>query len=1337
MNPNDPNRIQEHYEDEFNRLSERKPAETKDSLRDLESNHSGPTGGSKSSLQEQEQSGGGGIINNYTGRYSSGGSRSIKGVFNKRNGVAGTIITIALLALGIGSSFLGGTLAPLMAVHNITDDLNDQLSALETGTNTLFRRKIRPLTGEQETSFGCTKAGSTLSMKCRFSTMSKKTIQRLEAVGFTIEGEEKLLGRMKPTKITFQGVSYGPDDFLKALGTEQEIFRAHLRANNMKFIGLSGNTFVRRALGKFGLKLSPPELSGSYEDRVNRLLALKGGGDTLSSPTFSEARDDKGNRLQTPSGEDAFHMDGDTSSDRVLFSEADTKKALDAFDKVGGMKNSPTHFKPGQINAIKAVNAFAIADQICDLRNMVGAATIAAKVSNAAQLASFAIDLASFAGKMKAGDIDAEEAEYVQRMFTDPDNRKTIDGLIDRGGDQYDADEISNPTYGMNAMDSELYKMSAGGGVAPTSTVDRNYSLGFGTNSTLKSGARFIGAFDKVSSFGTDTSACRIIQKKWMRRVGALAGVILGGVSFGGFNLISGSISAAIFISTQAVGWALKSAMQSDLITETLLKEASVERGSAFWTGMSVILGQAALSRGMMPASTDEILAYQQQQDVTRQKYLALERQDAHPLDIRNPYSLVGTTAFSIYSHIPNSMSGANLSSIATSVSSFALGGLGSILQPYSAKAASLDPSRFEQCDDDTYKEIGINPDVQCNIRYVMPQRVLDIDPIEAAEYMEDNEYVEENSTTGLPKGYTPPDPSKEHNIARQFVMGIVDGFYDTRDYKNDYGKFLDFCVYRALPFGETYEEFEQIANGAGRDWGTGKKCRENSPMIDYFRAYTFYISANDDLDEGAVEDDCDDGISGSGAALSESDVKKLITTSYKLPEADSAEASKLAEQLRSNSDGLWAAKALLEGERVAKSKGFDVKEYLSTAWMWAEMGPGGRPDPYMINCNDIPSASHVSNICHGERTGFQVAGYQAQDRASQFREVYDKIYSESDLHRVMQNVIENSSKTESIWSYKDESQRARLAEYFDIDDLDSASVNDIASGQDLFNARTQIVTLIVGKDPAMVAALNSYAVSDGDLINAIENAGSSGYMYGSSYYDANFRKRLSNMMLALHMIDDGKGAGGSMACASDMAFDVGRGAGEGLRAIWGGVGEKTITQKFDELAAGVNPNWYAYGIENFGTNGGHTGTDIGMEPYSPVYSPVEGIVVCERNGVGEGAGNGGPACAGAADYSLTGGYGCTTAAGVIKGKPGGAGTVMIKITKNGVETGDVLVLGHLASSLVKLGDKVSPNQQVGTTGCMNGFHVHVEYYIQAPGQTSTGWKLVDPEVYLGRGSNA
>lgn len=847
-------------------------------LRDRE-NREAANGGSSDkdktdSVQSQEAKGGG-FRNKFTGGQNQKQSlrdRAKGFITNKKKGPATLIIVIILGAMGFGGLFFGGTLAPLFFIKNVTLDLNDQDFALKKATDKLFRHKIGPFSDSDKTTLGCTAAGAKLSKKCAFKTLSANHKKRLESFGFTIEGDDLFAGRTKPTRITFDGVEYSPEEFRQALRSNRKLFEAVYRADNMSFIGLRSKTFVDRVLKKYGKTLSTPDISGSYKERVEQLKQLYNGDGSSRTPKFSDAEDAEGNRLQK-NGEDAFYLDGDNGIDsdgnKILFTEAETKTFTENLKGVGDISKTPTHFSPGKMKAYRALSVLGIADGVCDFRNMVGSATVAAKVANSAQLAGYALDMAAFTGKLQLGTATPEDAEFIQRVFNDTDARKTLVGWKE-SGDEFVEGEVTNPTFGKNAMDSELYKMSANGGVAATSVVDQNYSLGFGSDSFLAGVGKFLNMFDRITSANNaiDDSACNTIQKWWVRGLGYVGGVILGGITFGGFTVLNTAIQVGLFIATQAVGWLLNAALQNNLITDTLLEEASVERGSAIWTGMSVVLGQTAQARGMMPGDAEEIVAYQLKQDVARQEYIAFERQQANPLDISNPYSLTGTVAFSIYSSLPKNTSEMTLTSAVKGAASLVSDGFGSLISPYSANAASLNPARFEQCDDKSYADIGISADVQCNVRYVMPSESIDVDPIEVAQWMEDQGYVEPDTTTGFPKGYTPPDGAKEQSIAKQFVMGVVDTFYDTRDYgertdpitgeglgeRNDYGVYLDYCVYRALPFGETYEEFGQV-NEVSHEWRTGENCRKtDDAAINMFRAYTFYLSANDDLDEGPIE---------------------------------------------------------------------------------------------------------------------------------------------------------------------------------------------------------------------------------------------------------------------------------------------------------------------------------------------------------------------------------------------------------------------------------------------------------------------------------------------------
>ena len=1473
----------------------------------------------------------------------------------RKKGPAATVILGLVIGLVLGGGFFGATLAPFMFISNVTLDLNDPASAIETRTvKQIAKTQFSTDSGSDKISAGCGLVGAKLSMKCKFKSISPWLEDKLKSVGIEVEGEKKIGGRTMPESYKYKGVSYTAEEFSVAIkGENPELWSAYRKALNMNWLALKGKTFITKVLGKFGLTDNPPELTGDHDEKTKQLMNGESGSANSGDPTFTEKVDADGNNVTDPDTKEQIWVEDSTGNEYTTSGkEARIKEVAVPNQVIDGSSKPMSQLTVESLeNITKGINVIGMADAACSIRNMIGSGTLAAKISNAEQVAKYAMPIASLVGKLKAGDATAEDAQVIQEFFNNTDARKTITGLIEgkTENDKPTAGNVANPNFGKNAMDSELYKMSVGGGVAQTSESESSYSLGFGPKTIFQSivstGLNVTNLLDNAPGVST----CKIIQSGYVRAAGIGVGIAAfvasaffseTGIGLGALALLAGKAVAtivAITAFTMAITHVTNAALSGNLISD-VMEYAPVDRGSATWTGLSVLFGTSSQMRGMMPGSADQIVAYQQDQNEERQQVIAFERQQSNPLDITNQYSLTGSIVAAMGTHFSSS-SESGLSSLPTSLSSFVFGGLTSSLSPYTTYAASMDSDRYKQCDDTAYQEIGIDADVQCNVRYIMPEQSMALDPLEVAQYMEDHKFIEPDSTTGYPKGYTPPAPEKLQSGAMNMVKGVVKSYaegiigtvYNISDtnyekkyndpYQNEeggalngakYAKFLDYCVYRAMPYGKTYEEDGSIFGEVGQGWIDGSECRRTDDEdINNFRMYVFDMSVNDDLD-GPVTADCppgstststtassganvptaeaintmikksadanstksplegkgdkfiefgqkynvnpgvvtailqretqlasdgsslyqppfnnlggnkasasdqgtcgaatwtdgnsykqfcsiDDAIEGvfknlnsdvyrktdgtvaavmevyspsndgndngqamydifgavakvlgitidkstqvytnantttssssaagntvTGSKISESEIKTLIT-SYGLPapQADGPTGyTELKSKLTSNEKAGWAAQQMLNGEKTWASKGGSIKLYLNTAWMWFETGSASWPDPYEMNCQNQTESTKATTVCPSE--DFQAAGYQAANRSGDYVEVFKKLYGDTSPSTVMKSVIDNSSKaSKDIWNYNDASNSSASSYYIN---LGSVTLNDIAPNNDFFDSKTQILTLILGKDPAMAAALNSFAVTDDDLIAVGFKGNGYGYIHDAE------KQLISNMIMALYQFD---GAGPSSAVCSAGRQAASTGGGAGIAAIWGGQGEHDLSYGFDYGPA-AGP-WYAYAVA-YGMSGvTHTGTDIPNTPYAPVYSPVEGIVVCARNGEGEGIPGAG--CAGAADYSgATSEFEACTV-GYDPSQEKGAGTVMIKITKNGQETGDALRLGHLAGSLVKVGDKVQPHQQIGTVGCMNGWHTHVEYFIQAPGETSSGLRLVDPVKYLGGGS--
>ena len=828
----------------------------------------------------------GSYVNKFTGQSdpSSGGSfierSKARLTANKKKSISGAIIGFISILLFGGGAFFGGSLAPMAWLANNTFDLDDTFSAGEVRSSILKIKKIRPTSA---TTLGCGRFGSNLPIKCKYATMTEKMKRRYANSGIEITGEKRFGNRLKPTEFTFKGSTFTPEQFSEEVRRpHSELGRAAVEAQSTRFNLLSGPNFVKKTLGKWNLSKSKPPLQGSIDERL----------DTLSNRTDSDTLNNKLRYVDAVDPETGEPLrDGDGNPYKRL--EGDTNGKLWTQAKIDGINAKAIErvrtFKKPLARGALGVSVLGWYDTGCTIVKTIGAASIGVKVANAAQLAGYAMPVAALADSLKSGDISNEDAQVIQKFMNDTDARQTLAGLIENDKGELIRGEVPNPDFGKSATDSELYKMSVNGGVAKTSVVDARYSLGFGVNSLAKKAESFARVANSGINLG-GLNACDKVQSWWGRAGGLIAGVVVGGFTLGGSTVISTAANASLIVLSLFIDDILHAVLSSNLIGEDM-SDAPVEKGTAAWTGLAAIHSQHALSRGMMPGNANQIVAYQVKQNEARQEYIAFERQQANPLDLKNPYSIAGTTALAIQNRLPNNFSISSLASLPTVISSFVYDGLIAAIKPSSVQAAKLNPERFKRCDDEAYKAVGIDADVQCNVRYVMPASSMKLDPIEVAQWMEDERYVEADTTTGLPKGYEPLSEAENHNIAMSFVMGQIDSIYNTRKYGDtdkgkEYGMFLDFCVNRTLPFGETYDENGSFGD-ASPEWKSGEKCMDTEDeKINYFRMYTFDQSVNDDLDESPITNEINCGPSGGSGSTGNTPTVEAINDRIAASEA-------------------------------------------------------------------------------------------------------------------------------------------------------------------------------------------------------------------------------------------------------------------------------------------------------------------------------------------------------------------------------------------------------------------------------------------------------------------
>ena len=593
---------------------------------------------------------------------------------------------------------------------------------------------------------------------------------------------------------------------------------------------------------KFGITRKPPELRGNKLERIQELMN-RSGALTIDDVRFT-AYDEDGNPTTDPEKISYYQLDGDDRVPPMQYSKEDYAKMNKNVESVKAV-SKPRSRIGGAV--LKGLSVLGYLDLACSIKNMIGLAAVAAKVSNAAQLAKYAMPVLSLAGAMKAGDISEVDGEVLGDFFLGTDSRKTIPSADGSGTEP-------NPDFGKNAMDSDLYKISQTSSLADissNSSVNTPYSLGMGANRLLSGVSTAAAVLNIISGLGSDSNiVCKIAQNWFVRGAGIIAAVAMGILSGGSSIALQAAIFAGMLVAFIAVNYMLNAALSGTMF-ESGMDEAPLERAAAVWSGTAVIESETAKSRGMMPGNSKQILAYNQLQNSSKLDYIAMESEGVNPLDASNQYSFLGSFVSSIRSYFDSSFS---TNSIISGVPSLVSSSIASAVNPQTTFAKTIDPARFQTCDDDTYKKIGIDADVQCNVRYVMPTEDLALDTDEVARYMEENGYVETDTTTGLPEGYTPPAGSEAQSFAMGMLKGVVGGFYNTRTYGStpaakEYGQYLDYCVYRAMPFGETYEETSAFGS-ADSEFVNGKKCLELGEPYNYFRTYTFDLSVQSTIDD-------------------------------------------------------------------------------------------------------------------------------------------------------------------------------------------------------------------------------------------------------------------------------------------------------------------------------------------------------------------------------------------------------------------------------------------------------------------------------------------------------
>ncbi len=715
------------------------------------------------------------------------------------------------LAVIIGVLFGGGGLLTLLFSPGIaivqfkealTDDLNDQLAAMDVRTGHVFRARL-----SGSTSGLCR---GPVTVRCKFSSMSQRQLGRLQDAGFKIKTADGDTSgrRVRPTAIIGpDGTEMTASNFRRTARSNIEIRSALAKAYNPKFMGFADKRAFR-GFRKVGIDKAK-KLTSASPEAMDETVRSAGSGEeanTNQRPGLDENADDT-----------ARQQHGDAS-------ERTNQLASHSSEVSGGGVRRATR---ALSSAVKGIGVMGVADSACSVYNAGVAVSNGAKAIRAAQLARYAMLFLGTADAIKAGDATPEEVEYIGNKLTEPDMRQTIVNGIGGFKDENEnpisdpdmVTTIDNPNYGKTALDSAGYKLAAHGDVPNLTASSAPYMVGGGmgvvmTDAVLQNFRSLLGQNTREIR-----RKCAAIQSWGARGASLVAGIFAAAGTFGVFTGVSVAASLALGF---AQGYF--EAMLADLVAGVAADEntSHTDVGDAAFAGTSATMTAVAQSRGLQPLPKDTAESYLALSREVKSDYIAMETYEARsePFNVYSQYSFTGRLARTVTPLVSHS------SSTLSNITNIVKGSVGSIISSTNTvrAATNYDPERFNQCDDDEYNQMELTTDVFCNLRFGLNPQELQLDSSEVVEYMISNGYIDADA----------------------------DGEADIRSIaKQEYATFIDHCVDRQNPYGDTGAESGSWFGGNRRDdWISGGKCSDDSSMLNNFRVFTIDHSINQGMDD-------------------------------------------------------------------------------------------------------------------------------------------------------------------------------------------------------------------------------------------------------------------------------------------------------------------------------------------------------------------------------------------------------------------------------------------------------------------------------------------------------
>ena len=655
----------------------------------------------------------------------------------------GPLALIAGGGLGI-TSLVGMLFSPASLLINIKETMVGKFNYQSSGMEI---RSTRLMAGKTSITKGfCNDA---LTVFCRYSSMSKKQVAKLEKAGVKVNSDATgVLGRVKPESFEFDGIKGEVKaDELNKLVRENDAARKALRQGyNSRFASFADEIWGK-AKAKLGLKKAKVKLDGDSDDAKLKSMQDQtklDADDSIQGKAkpgeISEEPDADGNIHKVVKDSDgniigdADANGGDLSKLNDGLEVNDGAKAGDELlgskdlkDVLMGNKTEADFGSTVKSVGGKALKIFGGIDDVCDIYNTLRAIGFAAKTVRAIQLAKYAMLFLNVADQIKAGgNPNPDDVEYLGNILTKEVVATTTKIAI------------------RSATDSFGYKYAAYG--------DSHKSLMSGLTSQFLAGGGLAGDIIYFTDLLKDKalfSQCKVVSNPWVSAGSLVGTIVLALIPAPGAQQVAWGKLAAQFGKGLAMG-AVKLAVRmilpsllADIVAGKVVGEGTFGElaGDAITSGAGVLNGKIAKYRGLAPLTPKDAVAYQQSMIATEEMYAREERIGRSPFDITSPYTFMGKIVLNLTPHLVRAKTPAGVLSSITAITTNSLKIASSLTV---ARAAS--ENDFKQCDDEDYNDLDIATDPFCNVVYGIPPDTLDgkdLSPIKVAEYMVNNHHID------------------------------------------------------------------------------------------------------------------------------------------------------------------------------------------------------------------------------------------------------------------------------------------------------------------------------------------------------------------------------------------------------------------------------------------------------------------------------------------------------------------------------------------------------------------------------------------------------------------